>query len=98
MELETVIFDIDGLLVDSEPLWNEAAAETFLTYGVTLTDAQYQTTTGLRTKEFLQWWLAYFRIAESELPVAEKKIISLVLEKIAQKATVMTAATAIAAA
>jgi HAD superfamily hydrolase (TIGR01509 family) len=89
MELETVIFDIDGLLVDSEPLWNEAAAETFLTYGVTLTDAQYQTTTGLRTKEFLQWWLGYFRIAESELPIAEKKIITLVLEKIAQKATIM---------
>lgn len=89
MQLETVIFDIDGLLIDSEPLWNEAAAETFLAYGVTLTDEQYQTTTGLRTKEFLQWWLGYFKIDESELPVAEKKIISLVLEKIAQKATIM---------
>jgi HAD superfamily hydrolase (TIGR01509 family) len=89
MQLETVIFDIDGLLVDSEPLWNEAAAETFLQYGVHLTDEQYQTTTGLRTKEFLQWWLGYFKIDESELPVAEKKIIQLVLEKIAQKATIM---------
>lgn len=89
MQLETVIFDIDGLLVDSEPLWNEAAAETFLDYGVTLTDEQYQTTTGLRTKEFLQWWLAYFRIAETELPVAEKKIIELVLDKIARKAAIM---------
>jgi HAD superfamily hydrolase (TIGR01509 family) len=89
MQLETVIFDIDGLLVDSEPLWNEAAAETFLHYEVKLTDEQYQTTTGLRTKEFLQWWLTYFKIAETELPIAEKKIIRLVLEKIAQKATIM---------
>ena len=37
MQLDTVIFDIDGLLVDSEPLWNHAAAEVFKQYGFNLT-------------------------------------------------------------
>ena len=62
MQLDTVIFDIDGLLVDSEPLWNDAAAEVFKLYGVNLTEEQYKSTTGLRTKEFVQWWFGYFGI------------------------------------
>jgi HAD superfamily hydrolase (TIGR01509 family) len=89
MQLNAVIFDIDGLLVDSEPLWNEAAAETFLLYGVNLSEEQYKTTTGLRTKEFLQWWFAYFKIGDEELARAEKKIVQSVLEKIERKGTVM---------
>jgi beta-phosphoglucomutase-like phosphatase (HAD superfamily) len=81
MELNTVIFDIDGLLVDSEPLWNEAAAEVFKQYGVNLTEEQYKTTTGLRTKEFVQWWFAYYNIGNEELARAEKKIVHSVLEQ-----------------
>ena len=55
MQLNTVIFDMDGLLIDSEPLWNEAAAEVFSRYGIKVTDEQYAITTGLRTKEFVHW-------------------------------------------
>ena len=89
MELTTVIFDIDGLLVDSEPLWNEAAAEVFRLYGVNLTEEQYDTTTGLRTKEFLQWWFSFYGIDREELATAEKKIVQLVLDKIAHNGKIM---------
>ena len=85
MHLNTVIFDIDGLLIDSEPLWNEAATEVFFDYGVTLSEEQYQITTGLRTKEFIKWWFAYFNIPSATCDEAENKIIRLVLEKIEQK-------------
>ena len=89
MQLDTVIFDIDGLLVDSEPLWNDAAAEVFKLYGVNLTEEQYKSTTGLRTKEFVQWWFNYFNIGDAELREVEKKIVELVLQKIETTGKVM---------
>lgn len=89
MILDTVIFDIDGLLVDSEPLWNEAATEVFRLYGASLTEEQYKTTTGLRTKEFVQWWFRYFNIGDEELRRAEQRIVELVLTKIEQKGRIM---------
>ena len=89
MPLNAVIFDIDGLLVDSEPLWNEAAAETFSFYGVNLTEEQYTSTTGLRTKEFVQWWFAHYNIGHEEFARAEKKIVQLVLDKIERKGKIL---------
>lgn len=89
MKLDTVIFDMDGLLIDSEPLWGEAADEMFKLYGVTLSKEQYTTTTGLRTKEFVQWWFRYFKIAEEELINAETNIIQSVLNKVRFKGKIM---------
>jgi sugar-phosphatase len=85
MQLNTVIFDIDGLLIDSEPLWSDAAAEVFEAYQIKLSEEQYFSTTGLRTKEFVQWWFQFYQIEESECIKAEKKIIDVVLEKIKTK-------------
>jgi len=89
MQLNTVIFDIDGLLIDSEPLWNQAASEVFKQYGIDLTEEQYKTTTGLRTKEFTQWWFDHYNIGNEELAVAEKKIVQAVLHKIEHKGKIM---------
>ena len=66
---------MDGLLIDSEPLWGKAAENLFLKFGKKLTAAQYASTTGLRTKEFLQHWFNYLNIASEHIPEAEKIII-----------------------
>lgn len=89
MQLNTVIFDMDGLLVDSEPLWEKATEEVFKQYGVSLSNEQYITTTGLRTREFVQWWFRYFNIGDEELARAEKKIIELVLKKVEEQGKIM---------
>jgi len=86
MQLNTVIFDIDGLLINSEPLWNQAAAEIFAGYGVHLTPEAYATTTGLRTKEFVAWWLSRFGQDPAIFPQVEKEIVELVLQKINDEA------------
>jgi mannitol-1-/sugar-/sorbitol-6-/2-deoxyglucose-6-phosphatase len=89
MPLNTVIFDMDGLLIDSEPLWNEAADEIFKNYGLSLSEEQYKTTTGLRTREFVQWWFTKFNIGEAELANAEKAIVQKVMEKVQQRGRIM---------
>ncbi|MCY7422065.1 MAG: hexitol phosphatase HxpB [Chitinophagaceae bacterium] len=85
MQLDTVIFDMDGLLIDSEPLWNEAAAEVFGYYGKKLTPEDYATTTGLRTSEFVAWWLRDYKFDNTELEKAGSRILELVDEKIRRK-------------
>lgn len=62
MKIDTVIFDMDGLLIDSEPCWEKAGATTLARYGVTLTKEQYYSTTGLRSKEWIDWWFTYFQL------------------------------------
>jgi HAD superfamily hydrolase (TIGR01509 family) len=84
MQLNTVIFDMDGLLIDSEPLWGEAAEEILSQFKVKLTPEQYHMHTGLRTREFLTWWFSYFQIPEIHIDQAEKDLVDLVMYKIGQ--------------
>ena len=85
MQLNTVIFDMDGLLIDSEPLWGEAAHEIFGRYNFQLTKTQYATTTGMRTKEFVEWWFNYYKIDARHNEEAENAILQNVVEKVAAK-------------
>ncbi|MEP7237731.1 MAG: hexitol phosphatase HxpB [Ferruginibacter sp.] len=85
MKLNTVIFDMDGLLIDSEPLWKEAADELLSGYGKQLTTQQYAVTTGLRTKEFLGHWFTHFNIPAENINEAEIKIVNTVIKLVKQK-------------
>ena len=89
MEKSAVIFDIDGLLINSEPLWNKAAAEIFRQYGIILTEEQYAITTGLRSKEFVTHWLLQHKIPSTEFDRVEEKIVNLALSLIDKDATLM---------
>ena len=82
MKLNTVIFDMDGLLIDSEPFWEEAGKETLEKFNVTLTPEQYASSTGLRTQEWLQHWFHHFNIDEKHIAEAEEVIIQKAIEKI----------------
>lgn len=77
-----MIFDMDGLLIDSEPLWTEAATEVFAYYGKKLSPADFESTTGLRTSEFVSWWLRDYKFDDTELEKAAEKIVDLVIKKI----------------
>lgn len=89
MPLNTVIFDMDGLLIDSEPLWNEAAIDVFKIFGATLTNDLCNTTTGLRTREFITWWFNYFNIQNVDPKNAETLIFASILQKVEANPIIM---------
>ncbi len=47
---------MDGLLIDSEPLWRESMKEVFASVGVEMSIEQAAFTTGLRTPEVVEYW------------------------------------------
>lgn len=52
--IAAVIFDMDGVLVDSEPLWRKAEVEVFGAEGLALTAEACKVTTGLRLDEVVR--------------------------------------------
>ena len=87
--LNTVIFDMDGLLIDSEPLWEEAGKETLAKFNVVLTPAQYHSSTGLGTATWIEHWFTHFNISQQHAPAAAESIVRAALEKIEAKALPM---------
>jgi sugar-phosphatase len=59
--LEAAIFDMDGLLVDSEPLWRQAEIEIFGRLGVPLTDELCLETRGMVVGEMTRHWYDRYR-------------------------------------
>ena len=80
---------MDGLLIDSEPLWQQAGAETLQEYGVTLTDEQYILTTGLRTPEWVDYWFTHFAISKERAKEAARQIEQAALTKIKEHGEAM---------
>ena len=49
--IKAVIFDLDGTLIDSEPVWREADLRLAKKYNITITDAYRKKLTGRGIKE-----------------------------------------------
>lgn len=87
--MQTAIFDMDGLLIDSEPLWYEAAVDVFQPIGIALTPELYVQSVGLRTKEFVQHWFRFHDIDPQKAPETIQAINDVVIDKIKQKGEVL---------
>ena len=49
--MDAVVLDMDGLLIDTEPVWRTAEKEVFADLGIDLTEADLLDTTGVRIDE-----------------------------------------------
>lgn len=64
----TVIFDMDGIIIDSEPLWRKAETGVFGNHGFTLTDDMCRTTMGLKLTQVVEHWQRKFGYADELRP------------------------------
>lgn len=87
--LTTVIFDMDGLLIDSEPLWGKAMQEVFADLDVWLKPEDYMHTTGLRTIEVVDYWYRHFKWENRSPEEVTKDIVDNVTDKILQDGKAM---------
>lgn len=54
--MKTHIFDMDGLLIDSEPLWRSAEIKVFQSCGIDFNEEMCRQTVGMRIDEVVQYW------------------------------------------
>ncbi len=88
-QTEAVIFDMDGLLIDSEPYWKMAEKEVFGKLGVHLTDDLLRQVMGFRLSEVVQYWYKYQPWENPDFGKTEKDVLACVKELILNHAEAM---------
>ncbi len=89
--MKAAIFDMDGLLVDSEPFWRKAEIQGFGEIGMTLTEDDCRKTMGYRLDEVVVLWMGSSQSPEDVVArdTIEKRILHLVAEFIRTEARPM---------
>lgn len=54
--IKAVLYDMDGLLLDTEPLWGESMLRVAGKHGIPITTEKFKETTGLRIYEVTEYW------------------------------------------
>ncbi|ELR96843.1 hexitol phosphatase HxpB [Gloeocapsa sp. PCC 73106] len=80
--IKAVIFDMDGLLIDSEPLWQQAEMEVFKQVNIPLNHKLCKQTTGLRIDEVVEYWYQKFPWKSATKRKLAEDIIKRVIELI----------------
>lgn len=85
MKIKAIIFDMDGLLIDSEILWQEAEVKVFTEIGASMTKEMTQETMGLRINEIVDHWFSYFSLAVPPKKEVEARLVEEVVSLIKKK-------------
>ena len=76
--VEAVILDMDGLLIDTEPVWRAAQSAVFAGFGVALSESDLLDSTGQPIEELIPVWRR--RVVAAELSDAE--IAELIIDRV----------------
>lgn len=80
--IKAVIYDMDGVLIDSEPLWRKAEIRSFAKFNISLTEDMCKMTTGLREDEVVAYWFREFHVKSGNEKLIEKQIWKYIIELI----------------
>ncbi|NVK63234.1 MAG: hexitol phosphatase HxpB [Flavobacteriales bacterium] len=80
--MKAVIFDMDGVIVDSENLWKQAEYEVFTSLGVEVTEEHSEITKSMTTSDVTKFWYDKSPWKDKDLDTVEQSVISKVIELI----------------
>lgn len=85
--IKAVIFDMDGVILDSEPFWKEAEIRLFNSLGVPLTEEMCETTTGMRLVDVVKLWYEKYPwdLKENSVEKVGTSIVDSLISLIKQK-------------
>lgn len=79
---KAVIFDMDGVLVDSEKFWKQAEYEVFSELGVLVTEQWSSFTQSMTTKEVTEFWFDKYPWKDKPLQEVETSVMHRVMKLI----------------
>ena len=82
--MKAVIFDMDGVIIDSEPFWQKAEFEVFSSLGVTLNTEFTNRTKTMTTVEVTKFWYEKFPWESKSLEEVEEMVVSRVMHLVEQ--------------
>ena len=87
--MKAVIFDMDGTLINSEPMWKEAEKQVFSSVGVEVTKELSSKTASMTTREVTEFWYDLFPWSGKSLEQVESEVVDHVAKLISIKGTPM---------
>lgn len=90
----TALFDMDGLLLDTEPLWGESMLRVAAQHKIPVTLSQFRETTGLRIHEVTAYWARHYPWQGASSERVAEDILDDIIALAHQKGRVMPGAIA----
>jgi len=87
--VKAVIFDMDGLLINSEPLWREAEIKVFNSIGLEFNEKMCRETMGMRIDEVVLFWHNQFQWDKPSVQDVADQIIEELIQLILEKGKAM---------
>jgi mannitol-1-/sugar-/sorbitol-6-/2-deoxyglucose-6-phosphatase len=87
--VKAIIFDMDGLLVDSEPYWKIAEKICFGKLGLQLDDELLRQVMGFRLSEVVEHWYNYQAWGEKNFDAVEADVLATVKQLIQENANAL---------
>lgn len=87
--IKAVIFDMDGVIIDSEPFWEDAEIEIFNKYGVPMTREMCQDMKGRKIDEVVKHWFGIYKWGKVSVQHIIDEIIAKMHELIQGKGVAM---------
>lgn len=80
--IKAVIFDMDGLIIDSEPFWRRAEIKVFNNVDINLTEEDCIKTIGYRIDEVVEFWFKQFPWNNKSKKQVEDEIVTEVINEV----------------